>query len=189
MTPWRKLEWALGWIAKEVDIPGSIAVLYAESQGWDHGIFIPMLLINPAANIPIIQLSVLSYSSPAENFAMGRALASLRESGVAIIGSGMPSFHNLRLLFSGNTKHTGFKRRNSQWNETLTNTMKLENAEERGKSLEGWREWVGAEEAHPAQAVEHFLPLVVCAGAGGEGKAGAFVDEFLGSKHYSYFWK
>jgi aromatic ring-opening dioxygenase catalytic subunit (LigB family) len=68
----------------------SIAMYRTEVQGRDHGVFIPMLLINPAANIPIVQLSVLSSNSPAQHFAMGQALASLRESGVAIVGSGMP---------------------------------------------------------------------------------------------------
>jgi aromatic ring-opening dioxygenase catalytic subunit (LigB family) len=148
-----------------------------------------MLLINPAADIPIVQLSVLSSDSPAQHFAMGRALASLRESGIAIIGSGMPSFHNLRLMFSGGANDKGFKTRNAKWSETLTNAVKLENSEERGKKLEGWRDWVGAQEAHPTGGVEHLLPLLVCAGAGGEGKAESFADELFGTKQYSYFWK
>lgn len=157
--------------------------------GWDHGVFVPMLLINPKADIPIIQLSVLSSDSPAQHYAMGRALSPLRDSGVAIIGSGMPTFHNLRIMFSGGANDKGFKTRNAQWSETLTNAVKTEDSEERGKKFDSWREWVGAKEAHPVGGVEHFLPLIVCAGAGGEGKAESFADDVMGTKQYSYFWK
>jgi aromatic ring-opening dioxygenase catalytic subunit (LigB family) len=157
-------------------------------KGWDHGVFVPMLLINPNADIPVVQLSVLSSDSPAQLFAMGRALSSLRESGVAIVGSGMPTFHNLRIMFSGGQNDKGFKTRNAQWSQTLTDTIKIEDSEERGKKLEGWRDWVGAKEAHPVGGVEHFSPLIVCAGAGGDGRAEAFGDELMGTRQYSYYW-
>ncbi|KAG0650234.1 Extradiol ring-cleavage dioxygenase [Hyphodiscus hymeniophilus] len=156
--------------------------------GWDHGVFVPMLLINPKADIPIVQVSVMSSSSPAQHYAMGQALSSLRDSGVAIIGSGMPTFHNLRILFSGGANDKGFKARNAQWSETLTNAIKTEKSEERGKKLDSWREWTGAKEAHPVGGEEHFLPLIVCAGAGGEGNAEAFADDVGGVKQYSYYW-
>jgi aromatic ring-opening dioxygenase catalytic subunit (LigB family) len=147
-----------------------------------------MTLINPAANIPIVQLSVVSSDSPAQHYAMGRALAPMRDSNVAILGSGMPTFHNLRMIFSGGANDKGVKQRNAQWSEQLTKTIKLENSEERGKTLEGWRDWAGAKEAHPDGGVEHFLPLIVCAGAGGDGKAEAFGDEIFGTKHFTYYW-
>ena len=147
-----------------------------------------MTLINPAANIPVVQLSVLSSDSPEQHYAMGKALAPLRDSNVVILGSGVSTFHNLRIMFSGGTNDPGFKRRNAQWSKTLTETIKIENSEERGKKLESWRDWVGAKEAHPQGGVEHFLPLIVCAGAGGEGKAEAFGDDVMGTKQYSYYW-
>jgi aromatic ring-opening dioxygenase catalytic subunit (LigB family) len=156
--------------------------------GWDHGVFVPMLLINPKADIPIVQLSVMPSESPAQHYAMGRALSSLRDSGVAIVGSGMPTFHNLRILYSGGANDRGVKTRNAQWSETLTNAVNTEDVEERGKKLDSWREWVGAKEAHPVGGVEHFLPLLVCAGAAGEGKGESFADELGGMMQYSYFW-
>ena len=149
----------------------------------------PMLLINPKADIPIVQLSVMSSDSPAQHYAMGRALAPLRDSGIAILGSGMPTFHNLRLMFSGATSDGGVQRRNKEWSERLTATVTKEDGEERGKLLEGWRGWVGAKEAHPQGGVEHFLPLVVCAGAAGDGKGEGYGDALMGSKHYTYYWK
>jgi aromatic ring-opening dioxygenase catalytic subunit (LigB family) len=158
-------------------------------KGWDHGVFIPMMLINPSAEIPIIQLSILSSDSPAQHYAMGQALASLRSSNIAIIGSGMPTFHNLRLMFSGAAaSDPSIKERNGQWSQQLTNTIMIESSEERGKKLEGWRDWVGAKEAHPVGGLEHFWPLVVCAGAGGDGKAGTFSDQVMGTSQYSYYW-
>jgi len=159
-----------------------------EERGWDHGVFIPMLLINPKADIPIVQLSVLSSDSPAQHFAMGQALSSLRDSGVAILGSGMPSFHNLRILLSGGVHEIGFQTSNAHWSETVTSAVKTENVEERGKKFDSWRDWIGAKEAHPVGGVEHFLPLIVCAGAGGQGKAESFADDVMGAKQYSYFW-
>ena len=147
-----------------------------------------MLLINPKADIPIVQLSVMSSDSPAQHYAMGRALSSLRDSGVAILGSGMPTFHNLRLMFSGGANDKGVKTRNAQWSETLTSAVKTEDVEERGRKFDGWRDWVGAKEAHPVGGVEHFLPLIVCAGAGGQDKAEAFGDDVGGTKQYSYYW-
>jgi aromatic ring-opening dioxygenase catalytic subunit (LigB family) len=120
---------------------------------------------------------------------MGKALAPLRDSNIAIVGSGMPTFHNLRAFFSGAANDPDVKARNVKWSEQLTNTIKIEDSAERGKKLEGWRELVGAKEAHPQGGVEHFLPLVVCAGAGGEGKAEAFGDIMSGMKQFTYYWK
>ncbi|EHK97327.1 putative 4,5-DOPA dioxygenase extradiol [Glarea lozoyensis 74030] len=86
-----------------------------EERGWDHGVFVPMKLINPAANIPIIQLAVLASMSAPSHFALGRALAPLRDQNIAILGSGMPSFHNLRLMFSGEISKPAFLARNKEW--------------------------------------------------------------------------
>ena len=109
--------------------------------GWDHGVFIPMLLINPAADIPIVQVSVLSSESPASHYAMGRALVKLRDSNIAIIGSGFASFHNLGLLFSGTARDAKFKVRNAEWSKAVTSAVEEKDADEREKKFEGWRDW------------------------------------------------
>jgi len=62
------------------------------TRGWDHGVFVPMMLLAPDANIPIVQLSVLKSQDPEELMRMGKALASLRNENIAILGSGS-SFH------------------------------------------------------------------------------------------------
>ncbi|CZR64653.1 uncharacterized protein PAC_14551 [Phialocephala subalpina] len=157
-------------------------------RGWDHGVFVPMLLINPTRDVPIVQLSILASASPAQHFAMGLALSSLRDSGVAIIGSGMPTFHNLRILFSSAANDPKLKARIKKWSDKLSSTIQIKDPEDRGKQLESWRDWVGANEAHPAGGEEHLLPLFVCAGAAGEGSAEFFADSVMGTKQYSYYW-
>jgi aromatic ring-opening dioxygenase catalytic subunit (LigB family) len=147
-----------------------------------------MLLINPAADIPIVQLSVLSSESPSSHFEMGRALARLRDSNIAIIGSGAASFHNLSLLFSGVTSDAKFKSRNTEWSKAVMNAVLEKDVDKREKLFKGWRAWPGGFEMHPRDAGEHFMPLIVCAGAGEDQAAETYTDEFAGVEMFSYYW-
>lgn len=156
--------------------------------GWDHGVFIPLLLINPPADIPIIQLSVLSSEDPHQHFLMGRALYSLRSSNVAILGSGFASFHNLPLAFSGKVSAPAFKALHGEWNKVLADAVLEDKLDERRKKLEGWRSFSGSDEMHVKGSAEHFMPLLVCAAAGGEGEGGSYTEQFMGLDMWSYYW-
>lgn len=147
-----------------------------------------MTLIHPQATIPIIQLSVLTSENPTTHYAIGRALSLLRAQNIAIIGSGFASMHNLRAMFSGTARTPSYKTLNEEWNKIVTDAVMTQDVEERGKKFEGWRKWPGAYDMHPRGGAEHFLPLVVCAGAGAGGKAKAYSDEFLGLNVWSYYW-
>jgi aromatic ring-opening dioxygenase catalytic subunit (LigB family) len=147
-----------------------------------------MLLIHPAADIPIIQVSVLSSEDPTSHYKMGQALATLRDTNIAIIGSGFASFHNLRLMFSGVSRDPAFQARSVAWNQAITDAVSEADAGKRNDKLSKWREFPGAFEMHPRYGAEHFLPLIVCAGAGGEGEPGKYTDEFMGLDMYSYYW-
>lgn len=164
-------------------------------RGWDHGVFIPFLLIHPAADIPIIQLSVLTSQDPREHLRMGRALSSLRDTNIAIVGSGFASFHNLPLMFSlmgspGNASSAArtVQSRAKEWNEVLTASALEEKQAVREEKLVKWRNFPHAYDMHPRRGAEHFMPLLVCAGAGGDSPGKGYKDDFLGVDIWSYYW-
>lgn len=144
-------------------------------RGLDHGVFIPLKLVFPEAEVPVVQLSLKAGLDPAEHLALGRALAPLREQGVLIIGSGM-SYHNMARLKRGEGDIDPDSRAFDAW---LSETVALP-GEARALRLCDWTSAPGARDAHPEE--EHLLPLFVAAGAGGEAPGEkAFEDEVMGS--------
>lgn len=139
-----------------------ITVHQDAERGFDHGMFVPMKLMLPKAEIPCVQLSLVQRFDPAMHIAIGKALAPLREEGVLIIGSGM-SFHNLRAFF---TPQNPIPSRESidfdQWlGETLCGTAL--SLPERETRLIHWEQAPFARYCHPYE--DHLLPLHVCFGA------------------------
>lgn len=126
-------------------------------HGWDHGVFIPLKVIYPDADIPVVAVSVERSFDPEVHLAAGRALAPLRDEGVLIIGSGA-STHNLRAM--GRTDP-----RLQQWDRWLNDAV-TGTAEQRATKLSGWAGAPGARLSHPRE--EHLLPLMVIAGAAGD---------------------
>ena len=130
-------------------------------RGFDHGMFIPLKLIFPNANIPVVQLSLHNSLDPEQHLEAGRALETLRDQDVLIIGSGM-SFHNMRAY--GNPQYGPVSDAFDDW---LTKAVES-SAQERHRSLANWGQAPGARQCHPLRAEEHLLPLMVSAGAAGE---------------------
>ncbi len=93
-----------------------IAAVPDAGKGFDHGAFVPMHVMYPAADMPLVQVSMLQSYSPQAHVAMGRALAALREQGVLLVGSGL-SYHNLRLM--GPEAHTPSHAFDAWLHETL----------------------------------------------------------------------
>jgi aromatic ring-opening dioxygenase catalytic subunit (LigB family) len=132
-------------------------------RGYDHGVFIPLKLVLPDADVPVVQLSLLGSLDPAAHLAAGRALAPLRDDGVLIVGSGM-SFHNMRAY--GDPRFGPVSETFDAW---LTAAVEAEPAE-RERLLARWDEAPAARLSHPPRAEEHLLPLMVAAGAAPEGR-------------------
>ena len=129
-------------------------------RGFDHGMFIPLKLIFPQANIPVVQLSLHNSLDPEQHLEVGRALETLRDQDVLIIGSGM-SFHNMRAY--GNPQ---FGPVSDVFDEWLTQAVES-GVQERYRLLANWEQAPGARQCHPPGAEEHLLPLMVVAGAAG----------------------
>lgn len=146
-----------------------------EQRGLDHGVFVPLKLVFPEADIPVVQLSLIRGLSPEQHVAMGQALAPLREAGVLIIGSGM-SYHNMRHLQHPDGR---VDEASQQFDDWLRAVVALPR-DEREQALNAWSTAPGARVAHPRE--EHLIPLHVIAGAAGDDKGeGVFRDVVLGS--------
>jgi aromatic ring-opening dioxygenase catalytic subunit (LigB family) len=125
-------------------------------RGFDHGVFAPLFVAYPEANVPIVQLSIRSDYSPEAHLAVGRAIAPLRNQGVLIIGSGL-SYHNMRQMGSQG------KAPSHQFDKWLTNVVCGSKAETRNNSLLNWSQAPSARIAHPNE--DHLIPLFVAIGA------------------------
>jgi aromatic ring-opening dioxygenase catalytic subunit (LigB family) len=147
-----------------------------------------MKLIDPSAKTPIVQLSVLASESPSQSYAIGKALSNLRAQNIAIVGSGFATFHNLRLMFSGVSSTPEFKKQNVDWSDAVTDAAMTDDADARARKFEDWREWPNAYTMHPRGGAEHFLPLIVCAGAAGTSEGRKYADDFRGVDMWSYYW-
>src|SRR3546814_3417663 len=144
-----------------------------QNRGWDHGVFIPLKVAVPDADIPTAQLSLRRDLDPAAHIAAGRALAPLRDAGVLIVGSGM-SFHNMRLR-DGSVAGAA-----DAFDEELTAAVPDPDPVARDARLAAWESLPPPRLAHPR--AEHLLPLMVAAGAGGTDKGSHVFREDRQSK-------
>jgi len=154
-------------------------------RGLDHGLFIPLKIIYPAAGIPCLQLSLVQGLQPDIHIALGKALSALATENLLVIGSGF-SFHNLRAFFQSATPEgTAANNDFAAWlTETCTSTQLTEQARE--TRLINWEAAPGARYCHPRE--EHLLPLHVCYGrAQGPARHEITID-IMGKKANMFFW-
>jgi aromatic ring-opening dioxygenase catalytic subunit (LigB family) len=125
------------------------------TQGYDHGTFAPMQIMYPDADMPLFQVSLKHKYDPAAHFALGRALAPLRDEGVLIVGSGL-SYHNMR----------GFgpqgKLPSAEFDAWL-NTALMSAPVQREELLLAWEAAPSARACHPQE--DHLIPLMAALGA------------------------
>jgi 4,5-DOPA dioxygenase extradiol len=132
-----------------------------KDRGYDHGTWVPLMLLYPDADVPVIQLSVQPQLGPAHHVAVGRALASLRDEDILVIGSGSAT-HNLEAFFHGgqppDAPPAAWVSRFMQWVHDKIEAGALDD-------LVYYRTLAPhAVDNHPTE--EHFLPLFVALGAG-----------------------
>jgi len=148
------------------------------TRGFDHGVFVPFLIIDPEARVPVVTLSMQRDLDPAFHIAMGAALAPLRDDGIVIVGSGN-SYHNLQRFMDGRRQEA------AAFDAWLTETVTLSDGTERNRRLEDWHRAPDARACHPRE--EHLLPLMVAAGAAGADRGRRTFAEAIGGKAISCY--
>jgi aromatic ring-opening dioxygenase catalytic subunit (LigB family) len=127
-----------------------------ESRGFDHGVFAPLAVAYPAADVPVLQLSIRRDYDVDAHLAAGRALAAIRREGVLVLASGL-SYHNLR-QFDGRARVPS-----REFDEWLTETLCGAAGEWRNARLREWADAPSARLAHPRE--DHLIPLMIAVGA------------------------
>jgi 4,5-DOPA dioxygenase extradiol len=153
-------------------------------RGFDHGLFVPLKIMYPGANIPCIQLSLVSGLDPAAHIRIGRALSQLRGESILILGSGF-SFHNMRAFFSGQGAPDPRNDAFQEWLRTTCTDGELPR-EQREKFLTEWESAPHARYCHPRE--EHLMPLLVCSGIASTPARAVFDAEVLGKRALALRW-
>ncbi|GKS68237.1 dioxygenase [Nitrosomonas sp. PY1] len=156
-------------------------------RGFDHGMFIPLMLMYPEANIPCVQLSLLRNLNPEQHINVGKSLSSLRKENVLIIGSGM-SFHNLQQFFLKGSDSDSENEAFDYWLQETCSDEGLSQEEQKLRLID-WQKAPAARYCHPRE--EHLLPLHVCYGVACADTSFAkivFNQKIMRKKVTSFLW-
>jgi 4,5-DOPA dioxygenase extradiol len=152
----------IGGLLAQAGLPAAIDA----TRGLDHGVWTPLRMLYPAADIPVVPVSIQPQLGPAHQLALGRALAPLRQEGVLLLGSGSIT-HNLHDWRQGyDAEHEApYVRPFTTWVESRL-------VDDDIPALLDYRQQAPfAERAHPTD--EHLLPLYFAMGAAGGDRLGA----------------
>jgi 4,5-DOPA dioxygenase extradiol len=133
------------------------SLVRADQRGWDHGVWVPLLHMFPAADVPVLQVSMPWRCDPRQMFELGARLAPLRDEGVLVLASG-GAVHNLgRLDAHADDAPPPWAVRFEGW---VRENLRARQFDE----LVAFRERApDLRLAHPTD--DHFVPLLVAAGA------------------------
>jgi 4,5-DOPA dioxygenase extradiol len=135
----------------------SLVPVERSDRGWDHGVWTPLVHLFPAADVPILQLSLIAGATPRSLFALGRKIGALAAKGYLIVGSGGLT-HNLAELDSKRDAPV------VEWARAFDAWVANHLADAAIEELLSWRKAApSARRAHPTS--EHLDPLFVVAGA------------------------
>ena len=170
-------------ILSELETTG-ITARIDHDRGFDHGCFIPLSLMYPKADIPVLQLSLVEGLNPFTHLELGRSLRNLRNQNLLVIGSGF-SFHNMSAFFHHDPAM--ITPRNNAFQDWLIATVTGDMAiVERENRLADWENAPHAGYCHPRE--EHLLPLHVCAGLAGHPGEVLFDDKIMGIRCVAIGW-
>lgn len=162
----------------------NIASRLNPKRGFDHGLFIPLKMMYPEADIPCIQLSLVRGLDPVAHLAIGKALRELMQENVLVVGSGF-SFHNMRAFSWEGSRNPDSA--NDAFQNWLIDACTSPTPEtEREQSLIKWEKAPFARYCHPRE--EHLLPLHVCVGMGQKPAQLIFDDYILGKRAVAFLW-
>lgn len=146
-------------LAKQINAHG-IRCQLDEERGLDHGVFVPLTIMYPNANIPVLQLSLHSSLDAATHIELGKAIARCQLENALFLGSGF-SFHNMRAFF-GNQPDS-VRQGNQAFEDWIEETFARElSANAIEQRLVNWHTAPAARLCQPRE--EHLLPLHVCYG-------------------------
>ena len=153
-------------------------------RGFDHGLFIPLKMMYPRADIPALQLSLLHGLDTSAHLALGKALRELMPENILVVGSGF-SFHNMRAFSWQGTKAPDAA--NDAFQDWLIDTCAGPMPQaEREQRLAAWEQAPSARYCHPRE--EHLLPLHVCQGMAQKPAKLVFDDRILGKRSVAFLW-
>jgi aromatic ring-opening dioxygenase catalytic subunit (LigB family) len=167
-------------LLKKNNIPARID----PKRGFDHGLFIPLKLMYPEADIPSLQLSLLRGLNPAVHIALGKALHELMNANILVIGSGF-SFHNQNAFF-GQAFGAPDNANEAFQNWLIETCAGKISQKEREQRLIEWEKAPSARYCHPRE--EHLLPLHVCFGLSDGPAKVIFDDQILGKRGVAFLW-
>lgn len=163
----------------------SIAVTLDEDRGFDHGVFIPLKMMYPNADMPVVQISLNRNLDPELHIALGGAIGALTYENVLVLGSGF-SFHNLQEF-----RHSSAIKdlNNEAFEHWLTDTMtnKDLSEEDREERLVNWSSAPSARYCHPRE--EHLLPIHVCYGIAGRTADTMYSATIMKKLSSMYLWR
>ena len=174
-----------GAIARQLQQAG-IAAGSDSARGFDHGLFVPLKIMYPEADIPCVQLSLIKGLDPLAHMKLGRALQDLGDESLLLIGSGF-SFHNMKAFFAAETDES--RSANQSFERWLLDTCsdKEISEEQRGQRLADWEAAPFARYCHPRE--EHLLPLHVCYGYAASACSRSYALHILNKKTSMYLWE
>lgn len=138
-----------------------------ERRGLDHGAWVPLLYLYPDADVPVFQVSLPDRLDAPGAWALGQALAPLTDESVLIVGSGSLT-HNLHEFRTGHGHEEAYATEFTAW---VREAVQQGDGARLQRTLELAPH---AQRAHPT--TEHFLPLLVAAGAAGGSVPGRVID-------------